>query len=145
MQYGEAGHGLHGENCFIGTWDNYRDSMREICGELKDVTITHYLGATGSENEVRLQACVKRVFQRWEKRDIEGWCEFCGKGGKELLFCGGCNKAVVRYCCKEHQKMAWKFHKFTCERGRRGVDEDLSLRMVGMSLSGAGSRRFTRL
>ncbi|TVY32413.1 hypothetical protein LSUB1_G008067 [Lachnellula subtilissima] len=69
--------------------------------------------ALGVETETRMKACAKRVWARWQNRDSEGWCEHCGKGGKELKRCRGCRMAKIWWCCREHQLAGWSLHKHT--------------------------------
>lgn len=119
MQYGNAGRGCFGELYFLGSEREYLDSMGEICGNVEQVG----KGACDvfeSEHTELLKACAKRVLERWEKKDEVGWCEYCGVGAaeKSLGKCSGCKKVAVRYYCMEHQKSAWKLHKFTCERSK---------------------------
>ncbi|KUJ08777.1 uncharacterized protein LY89DRAFT_724788 [Mollisia scopiformis] len=100
MQFGEAGRGLFGEPYFMGTAEEFYIAMLEVY------------------RTPRLQACAKRVWNRWENRENEGWCEYCGVGASEKVLqrCGGCKKRKVRYCRKEHQTADWKLHKYTCEK-----------------------------
>lgn len=117
MEYGDAGRGTYGENYFLGTLDGYMKSMRRICVDPELVnTWDACHTALGSEAETRMKACAKRVWERWQNRESEGWCEHCGKGGKELKRCRGCRMAKVWWCCREHQLAGWTLHKHTCER-----------------------------
>lgn len=119
MQYGTAGRGLYGENYFLGTLDSYVSSMGKICERLIDVGHgASYMEMESSEIEARLIRCARRVWERWQNREKEGWCEHCGKGGPNLKMCGGCKKVAIRYCCKEHQVAGWKLHKHSCEKNR---------------------------
>ncbi|KAF2793142.1 hypothetical protein K505DRAFT_325657 [Melanomma pulvis-pyrius CBS 109.77] len=60
-----------------------------------------------------LKEVARRVRDRWEKRDEEKWCGHCGSpvpiGGSR---CSGCKAAW--FCGKDHQAMAWPFHKGYC-------------------------------
>lgn len=38
----------------------------------------------------------------------------CGKKG-DLTACASCR--IQRYCCRDHQKKDWKFHKGICNKG----------------------------
>ena len=121
MQYGEAGRGVYGENYFLGTLSDFLESMKEVC---KEATITGALfprlvSGGNKENKERLMACAKKVWERWQNRETEGWCNFCGKPGRNLMSCGACKEKKVRYCCKEHQRFDWKLHKYTCEKNKK--------------------------
>lgn len=116
MQYDLAGKGLRGEYYFLGNMEEWTTCMKAVCGSLHMTgTLPGVLPTTGSENEKVLRGCAQRAWKRWCDREKEGWCEFCGRGG-ELKACSGCKGGKVKYCCKEHQKAAWKVHKVTCER-----------------------------
>jgi hypothetical protein len=116
MQYGAAGRGSYGENYFLGTIDDWIESMKNICAELIKVDLSSTVSISDMEEDKRLKNCAQRVWDRWQNRESEGWCEHCGKGGKNLLRCGRCKTAMIRYCCKEHQVAGWKLHKHTCEK-----------------------------
>ncbi|TVY20143.1 hypothetical protein LARI1_G001435 [Lachnellula arida] len=117
MEYGDVGRGTYGENYFLGTLDGYMKSMRSICVDPELVqTWDACQTALGSQTETRLKACAKRAWEKWQNRESEGWCEHCGKGGKELKRCRGCRMAKVWWCCREHQLAGWNLHKHTCER-----------------------------
>lgn len=93
--------------------------MAKICRDLRPVGVYPKVGMTGSDNEVRLRACAKKVWDRWQKRDTEGWCAFCGKPGLDFPKCSACKAKKVFYCCKEHQEKNWKLHKWTCEKNKK--------------------------
>ncbi|XMA09495.1 hypothetical protein WAI453_002286 [Rhynchosporium graminicola] len=117
LQYGDAGFGTYGENYFLGSYGDYSESMKGICGELKLKSI---VGRTAGrlndpDNQARVKTCARRAWERWMEREKEGWCEYCGRGGKELMMCGACKGRKVWYCCEEHAKKGWKLHKLTCE------------------------------
>lgn len=116
MQWGEAGRGRYGEPYFLGDVDEFEKSMRRVCDELAlDSTAGE---VAPSEHTALLKECAQRVMERWNNRETEGWCVYCGKGGPSLLRCTGCKLNRVWYCCKEHQVSDWKLHKHTCEKGR---------------------------
>lgn len=121
MQYGEVGKGAHGENYYCGYLSEYGRSMNRVCENLVMIEITgKRLGeGTDTQNRDRLKNCAQKVWDRWQNRANEGWCEYCGKGGPALKRCTGCKERTVRYCCKEHQRDGWKLHKFTCEKAQR--------------------------
>lgn len=127
QQYGLAGKGSHGETYFIGSFDEWLTGMARICEnvEVGDCTQVNLNTEKGTQHEQMLKDCARRVWQRWGKRDTEGWCEYCGRGDKEvegglagtrLMRCAGCKVKKVWFCCKEHQLSGWKLHRFTCER-----------------------------
>ena len=120
MQWGEAGRGPFGELYYLGSTAGYYDVMGNVCDDIEELGkgATH---VAPSEHTKALEACVRRVWERWENRDKEGWCDYCGVGSFErrLLDCSACKETKVRYCCKEHQKAAWKLHKFTCEKNKK--------------------------
>jgi len=119
-QYGNSGRGTYGETYFLGTWDQYTDSMmateeeKKICDDFTDIRRSHEMNMQPGANRDRLEACAKRVCERWQNREAQGWCAYCGKGGK-LLRCSWCKTAKVWYCCKEYQVSDRKLHKHTCE------------------------------
>jgi hypothetical protein len=120
MQYGEAGRGTYGENYFLGTLEKFLSSMKRVCGMaaqtfMDQESLICSICPT-KEIEERLKACAERAWRRWLKRNEEGWCDFCGKGGQGLFRCEACKVKVVRYCCKEHQQAGWGLHKFCCEK-----------------------------
>ena len=106
-QYGNVGRGFDGENYSLGRMEDFIASMGKICEGLESAGNIITFETTGTENEARLRACATRVLERWQNRDIEGWCEYCGKGGNGLMRCSGCKKTNVRYCCREHQVAGW--------------------------------------
>jgi MYND finger len=120
VQYGIAGRGIYGETYFLGTLDTYVSSMGKFCEGLIDVGHgASYMEMESGETKARLIRCAKRVWERWQNREKEGWCEYCGKGGPNLMKCGGCKKVAIWYCCKEHQVAGWKLHKHTCKKNEK--------------------------
>lgn len=57
---------------------------------------------------------VRKVKERWEKRETEKWCAHCGAPEPKFK-CGVCEK--VWFCNRDHQKMVWSFHKGYCQKG----------------------------
>jgi hypothetical protein len=117
MQLGEGGRGIYGENYFLGLaaqWFESRSKFSRLCEVHRGVE-TDLDNLPNNEHTNRLLHCVKRALERWNNREVEGWCNHCGKGGKDLLRCAGCTKKVW-YCCKEHQAAGWKLHNLTCEK-----------------------------
>lgn len=126
MQYGEAGRGTLGESYYLGTWGNFAGSMQKICD---GVTPFGNLGTLlnlenlyiGADNMERLAAGARRVWERLQNRAVEGWCAYCGKPDSHgtMNCCGGCEKAKVKYCCRDHQVADRKLHKYTCENAKK--------------------------
>lgn len=122
MQYGAAARGSYGDNYFLGSFSDFDDSMKNICTELIKIETSRRVDIQDVEEDKRLKSCAQRVWDRWQNRESEGWCEHCGKGGKDLLRCGGCETVTIRYCCREHQVAGWKLHKHTCEKSKKLVN-----------------------
>jgi hypothetical protein len=118
MQYGATGRGTYGESYFLGTLSGFVGSMQQnICTQLvPKYEVERISLGINEENEVRIRECANRAWKRWQNRKTEGWCDYCGKGGPDLMQCGACKKTKVRYCCREHQVAGWKLHKHTCEK-----------------------------
>ncbi|PMD17196.1 hypothetical protein NA56DRAFT_648917 [Hyaloscypha hepaticicola] len=121
MQWGEAGRGLLGELYCLGSVAGYYRAMENVCDDIEEVGngATHVAPSIHTE---AMKSCARRVWERWENRDKEGWCDYCGgpdSSERRLLNCSACKETKVRYCCKEHQKAGWKLHKFTCEKNKK--------------------------
>ncbi|KUJ13715.1 uncharacterized protein LY89DRAFT_672006 [Mollisia scopiformis] len=116
-QYGIAGRGTFGERYFLGNIEEWLTSMDKVCNNTTTLlTRSTNFPRTKSENENRIEACAKKVWERWQNRVKEQWCAYCGKPGVELKKCNGCKAKKICYCCGDHQKSDWKLHKMTCER-----------------------------
>lgn len=118
MQYGEAGKGIYGELPYLGGWDEYLLSRGKVCYRVADRDpgqTVHFQKQSGKAFEAMFAVMAKRIWDRWQNRDVGGWCEYCGKSRPESMGCGSCKKAKVQYCCKEHQKAGWKLYTYTCE------------------------------
>jgi len=113
MQYGEAGRGKYGETYYFGMLKDWCQSMSKICGKLEEQKRSSFMQELDDE---RWEVCARKVWKRWEKRDVEFWCEYCGKPTSEEIKCAQCKDKAVTYCCKEHLKSGWKLHLHTCER-----------------------------
>lgn len=117
MQYGEAGRGQNGEPYYFGLAPSYWSSMTEICANLQITAVTEQRLPHGPDPVIvtRLKHCAQKVFHRWLNRFNEGWCDYCGKGGKELFRCHSCQNKQFFYCCRRHQVAGWKLHRYICE------------------------------
>jgi hypothetical protein len=120
LQFGERGRGSCGEPYFLGTTDAWVDMMGQVCDRM-EIPSSEGICIDAHKHTARLQACAKRVWERWQNRENEGWCDYCGVGSAEckLQECSACKEVKVRYCCAEHQKAAWKLHKFICEKNKK--------------------------
>jgi hypothetical protein len=121
MKYGEAVRGGYGEYYFLGDGLGWLASMNRVCeqavlGHDRTKESKEWVWA-GSRSEVkeRFRVCAEKAWKRWQNREMESWCDVCGKGG-DLLDCGRCSLVKVRYCCEEHRRAGWDLHRFTCER-----------------------------
>lgn len=113
MQYGEAGRGDYGENYFLGTLERWTESMTNICEAVKGKRLIK-VATEGCGSEERFETCVKNVWETWDNREMQGWCDYCGKPDKEGLMAHCVNCGKVQYCCNEHLKAARKLHKHMC-------------------------------
>ncbi|KAI6711912.1 hypothetical protein JHW43_005577 [Diplocarpon mali] len=119
----------------------FEKSMKNVC---ENLTLDHIRATRlGDSHPVsaRLKMCAERVFKRWNNfifefanadfnvscsRDVEGWCEYCGKGGRAIngmamKRCIGCRDKNTYYCCDQHQEAAWELHRLTCGAKESGV------------------------
>jgi hypothetical protein len=80
-----------------------------------DVALTEgtYKGLSALPESALLVDAARRVKERLENRDKEKWCGYCGAPGLKSK-CSGCRE--VWFCGKEHQRMAWSFHKGYCRK-----------------------------
>jgi hypothetical protein len=118
MQYGEAGRGAQGEPYYLGFLSDFRSASKMICENLhaRSLIMKPLPEGDDAANRDRLRNCAQRAFDRWQNRANESWCDYCGKGGKDLKQCSGCKERKIKYCCRRHQVVGWKLHKHTCER-----------------------------
>jgi hypothetical protein len=117
LQFGKNGRGSWGENYYFNTFAKYKQSMRRICERL-DQQPDLQGRLCNSPNEERLRGCALKVWERWANREVEGWCAWCGRGGKDLRSCSSCKKAnrKVLYCSRDHEKLDSHLHKHTCAK-----------------------------
>ncbi|KAG9240002.1 hypothetical protein BJ878DRAFT_585208 [Calycina marina] len=104
MQFGDVGRrpGLKGQGIFaLDTFDEFNDRMDSV--------------AHGMSPHVMSNSKVaEKVKKRWENRKKEKCCGHCGAPLLDVKTCTGCLKAW--YCNKEHQKLAWYFHRQYCTK-----------------------------
>jgi hypothetical protein len=72
-----------------------------------------YKGLSAVPESALLVDAARRVKERLENRDKERWCGYCGAPEPKSK-CSGCLE--VWFCGKEHQRMAWSFHKGYCHK-----------------------------
>lgn len=114
MQFGAAGRGPNDESYFLGTWEAYQESMKKICNQAEFQKEIFLKPDLEKALEDRLRQAAEIVWERWNNRHKEGWCEYCGKGGPDLLKCSGCKNRNVYFCSAEHQRLGGKLHSLTC-------------------------------
>ncbi|KAI9643010.1 hypothetical protein NHQ30_008744 [Ciborinia camelliae] len=120
MQWGERG--IFGEPYFLGKGEEWQDMMANVCHDMEELGIGASWISKHPDTELMRQ-CATRVWERWANRENAAWCDYCGVGGR-LSACSQCKTRKVWYCGVEHQKKAWKLHKFTCERKKtQGLDK----------------------
>lgn len=91
MQFGEFGRGYAGESFRLGSFDEMHDGFERFCGgvELKKGGSAR-IGSSGDEGrDTWMRDVARRVRERWEKRDQEKWCGYCGRPAPPSR-CGAC-------------------------------------------------------
>jgi hypothetical protein len=116
MQFGEEGRGVGGEQFLLGSMDEWWDMMELVAigcepAEKAGPDGTSTRVGPGKDDDVQREAA-KRIKERWDKRETEPWCAYCG-APKPPSKCGSCKK--VWYCSKEHSSWGWKAHKKWCK------------------------------
>lgn len=114
MQFGDVGRGLGGSGLFaLETLDEFNTRMGQISkGVLEDTTQISHRTSAHPDTLDWLRLVALQAKARWEKRDTEKWCGHCGAPVSTAKTCSGCMKAW--YCGQEHQRMAWRLHKYYC-------------------------------
>lgn len=127
MQFGEAARGPYGENYFIGSYPAFMRSMKNICAEAKDYRKVARLGEGNDHfTELRIRQCVVNAMDRWQNRNNEDWCNFCGKEGPNMLKCCIRYTIQVGYCCEEHQGYDSALHVLTCNKNQNPLPDFLN-------------------
>ena len=59
-------------------------------------------------------------------------CAHCGvsSASAKLTCCSGCS--IAYYCCRDHQKKAWKVHKLRCNAASAKKDSMSSLQVLAL-------------
>lgn len=76
MQFGETGRGLFGELYWMGSADDYMGAAEKVCKKMELWGSSSRVGP--SEHDTWLRECARRAWKRWQNRDKEGWCDYCG-------------------------------------------------------------------
>lgn len=87
MQYGLNAlveNGAMAQTYFLGSWRDYVEGMKGICGKIVDVEVlgSDTEGGDRSASRKRLDECAAEALRRWERRAVDGWCKVCG-GSRE--------------------------------------------------------------
>jgi hypothetical protein len=116
MQFGEVGRGPGKEGKMLFVLEektDYEERLKRIAGSV-DLARRESFSHVIFDHEFLGGSIVRTVKERWEKRDTEKWCGYCGAPEPKSK-CGGCRN--VWFCNKMHQKMMWSFHKGYCNKG----------------------------
>lgn len=116
MQFGDLGRGpgKKGKGLFA------LDTSSEFCERVDSVSHGMNMESIKVSHGVRphrtldgwVREVAARAKKRWEAAVGEKWCGHCGAPVNDNSKCSGCR--AEWYCCKDHQKMAWVFHKHYC-------------------------------
>lgn len=114
MQFREVGRGPGKEGKMLFVLEEkteYEERLERIAGSVdldwREIGIV-------LDQEFAGSSIVRKVKERWEKRDTEKWCGHCGAPEPKFKR-AGCGD--VWFCNKAHQKMMWSFHKGYCNKG----------------------------
>lgn len=110
MQFGPKGRGSGGETFRMETMDKWLDFTSTVCGNMQEYKIGSARILSHPWGEPWLEESAKRVKARWDARETDHWCGYCGALGAEKR----CPCHDVWYCSQDHQKAGWKFHKRFC-------------------------------
>jgi hypothetical protein len=116
MQFGEVGRGPGKEGKMLFVLEektDYEERLKRIAGSA-DLARRESYAHVIFDQKFPGGNIVRTVKERWEKRDTEKWCGYCGAPEPKSK-CGGCGD--VWFCNKKHQKMMWSFHKGYCNKG----------------------------
>lgn len=118
MQFGDVGRGpgKKGQGLFaLDTASEFRQRMGSVCHGIVpgSVKVSHAV-RPNTPMDSWLREVAARAKKRWDAAAKEKWCGHCGAPVKDDSKCAGCK--AEWYCCREHQKMAWGFHKHYCSK-----------------------------
>jgi hypothetical protein len=120
MQFGDLGRGFGDPKrgggkalVVLDTSDEYELRMARVADvdpNKSNTKISTRIGVT--PHDEWLKRVASRAKGRWDRREEEKWCSHCGAPVPITTRCSGCKAAW--FCGKEHQEMAWAFHKGYC-------------------------------
>ncbi|CAI9632403.1 unnamed protein product [Alternaria burnsii] len=116
MQFGDVGRGPgpKGKQLFaLDTPEEFAVRFSKLAKGANSSKSQRTLAISGTPVDDWLEQVALRTKERWDKRAKEKWCGHCGAPCAKSK-CAGCGNAY--YCGKEHQKMAWGFHKGYCSK-----------------------------
>lgn len=117
MQFGDAGRGpgINGKQLFaLDTIQEHQSRVMRIYeGNSPDKTPKTSAAISGTPYDDWLTEVTKRVKKRWDSRHEEHWCGHCGSPDATSK-CASCGQAW--YCVRDHQKLAWGFHRGYCNK-----------------------------
>ncbi|EDU41928.1 zf-MYND domain containing protein [Pyrenophora tritici-repentis] len=116
MQFGDLGRGPgpKGKQLFaLDTPEEFAIRFSHLARGADPSQSQHTLAISGTPFDDWLLEVAIRVKKRWDNKDKEKWCGHCG-APKPVSKCSGCGQ--VYYCGKQHQKLAWGFHRGYCAK-----------------------------
>ncbi|KAG9194663.1 hypothetical protein G6011_04698 [Alternaria panax] len=116
MQFGDIGRGPgpKGKQLFaLDTAEEFAMRFSKLAKGTDSSKSQRTLTISGTPADDWLEEVALRAKKRWDNRANEKWCGHCG-APRAKSKCAGCGDAY--YCGREHQKMAWGFHKGYCQK-----------------------------
>lgn len=116
MQFGEIGRGPgpKGKQLFaLDTPEEFAIRFSHLAKGADPSKSQRNLTISGTPFDDWLEEVAVRVKRRWDSRENEKWCGHCGAPNAASR-CSGCGQAY--YCGKQHQKLAWAFHRGYCTK-----------------------------
>jgi hypothetical protein len=116
MQFGDIGRGPgpKGKQLFaLDTPQEFAMRFSKLATGADPSKSQRTLAISGTPVDDWLGEVALRAKKRWDNRAKEKWCGHCGAPSAKSK-CAGCGDAY--YCGRDHQKMAWGFHKGYCSK-----------------------------
>ncbi|RMZ72612.1 hypothetical protein GMOD_00007622 [Pyrenophora seminiperda CCB06] len=116
MQFGDIGRGPgpKGKQLFaLDTPEEFAIRFSHLAKGADPSKSQRSLAIPGTPLDEWLLEVAIRVKERLENREKDKWCGHCGAPNAASK-CSGCGQAY--YCGKQHQKLAWAFHRGYCSR-----------------------------